>query len=496
MKTSKIFIWLLAIGIVLLTLTFVFPSDGITIAKSTLRFEHNDFDSIKSQVDYIITDIHLDSLFEKFNTSSEPFDSVAYIDSITKTLAIQDSIRKTEERTTAQQNYLSHIINSISPIVFPLDSDSLINFKYFDQLFSQLNSADSLAINIAHYGDSQIEEDRITLTLRRHLQEKFGGLGIGLISTFPLIGSRTVAQNTTPEPKRYALWGKKSLRRTENNHYGPIGHTAVLNDNKISINLVPRQQKGSIYSAQQCSQLTLITLPQDTIDLTYNGKYSCIKKENDLIQFNTYQLQDSTTRLRLTLQGNGDIYGLRLHGKTGVTVDNIAMRGSSGTIFTNNNPQQLAAYFKHTNTQLIIMQFGGNSMPFTRTKQGIDEYITRLVKQVEFMHNQAPQAAILFIGPSDMPTRINGKMQTYPMIPYFDKQMSAAMQKRGFAYWSMFQAMGGEGTMLEWINKGWAANDFIHFSGRGASIIGEELFKAIMEEYDFYLQRQARQQND
>lgn len=481
----------------ILTLTFVFPSNGITIANKTLKFAHNDMDSIIAHVDTILTHAHIDYFHSLFITKNEPIDKTKTFDYISKELtSLHDSIRIKEDKNIAQQNYFNHIANSISPIIFPLDSDSLINYKYFDSLFAQLNMADSIAVNIAHYGDSQIEEDRITLTFRRHLQEQFGGMGVGLLSVYPLIGSRTIVQTTTPEPLRYAIWGKKSLRRTENNHYGPIGHTAVLNNNKININIIPRQQKGSIYSAQFCSQLTLITLPQDTIDLIYNGEFTRIQKESELIQFNTFQLPDSTTRLRLGIQGKGDLYGLRLHSKSGVTVDNIAMRGSSGTVFTNNNPQQLKAYFENTNTQLIIMQFGGNSMPFTRTKNGIDEYISRLVRQVEFMHNQAPQATILFIGPSDMPTRINGKMQTYPMIPYFDKQMSTAMQQKGFAYWSMFKAMGGEGTMLEWIKKGWAANDFIHFSGKGANVIGEELYKAFTEEYNFYMQRQAKEQND
>ena len=60
------------------------------------------------------------------------------------------------------------------------------DYRFFDPVFRQLEDADDHLVRIVHYGDSQIELDRISQDLRQTLQERFGGSGTGL---FPAIGN-------------------------------------------------------------------------------------------------------------------------------------------------------------------------------------------------------------------------------------------------------------------------------------------------------------------
>ena len=55
------------------------------------------------------------------------------------------------------------------PARFYLPGDDV---KFFDPLFAALDRAEQTPLRIVHYGDSQIEEDRITGTIRERLQEE------------------------------------------------------------------------------------------------------------------------------------------------------------------------------------------------------------------------------------------------------------------------------------------------------------------------------------
>ena len=73
----------------------------------------------------------------------------------------------------------------------------------------------------------------------------------------------------------------------------------------------------------------------------------------------------STGKISLSLEAinSPDIYGISLDCKKGVAVDNIALRGSSGTEFTQMDKEYLKQQLKGLNVGLIIFQFGLNVVP-------------------------------------------------------------------------------------------------------------------------------------
>ena len=66
------------------------------------------------------------------------------------------------------------------------------------------------------------------------------------------------------------------------------------------------------------------------------------------------------------LNGRGNVYALSQESGTGVIVDNIPMRGCLGNVFTKMDSAQLASFYRSQNVRLIIMQFGGNAIPFNK----------------------------------------------------------------------------------------------------------------------------------
>ena len=173
---------------------------------------------------------------------------------------------------------------------------------------------------------------------------------------------------------------------------------------------------------------------------------------------------------------------MSLESATGIIVDNIPMRGCSGNIFTKIDSTQLSDFYKATNTRLIILQFGGNMIPQTENPSTISGYVrTTLRQQVRYIRSCAPEASILFVGPSDMSTNIDGQMTTYPLVPYMDKLLKKMAAEEQIAYWSMYDAMGGKDSMVRWVEVGLAGSDYVHFTRAGANKVGKMLYEWLME---------------
>lgn len=327
-----------------------------------------------------------------------------------------------------------------------------------------LNEADSLPIRVVHYGDSQIEEDRITAVLRRHLQATYGGRGIGLIplhQTIPTMSLRQelyiLGSKQTPAggPQRYLIYGPRSWRLPDSlTTYGPMGQVAVMDNTLV---------EGS-------EDLTLRLTP-----LKGATQHEYIR----LIADSSITMTEDSAGLHL--RGKGAVYGLSLEGKRGVYVDNIPMRGSLGTVFTGMNAQQLADYYRTTRTRLIILQYGGNFIAGTQSEQMIQIAVRGLRQQVRYLRRLAPEASFLFIGPSDMQINNGGKMVTHPLVPLMDHLLTEMAEQEHIAYYSLYTAMGGEGSMALWQEQGLASSDGVHFSKRGAEVMGEKIWTWIAD---------------
>lgn len=468
MKFRPVYISLfifIVIGL-LAALAAVFPKEGIQIGDITLRFP--------SLQEFLCVN-------EKDTVSDDT-------PSPEELLALQLAQMRSEE----EMPFISFFTYSPERICFPQTDSTATGMgdsTYLDGVYRALLQADTAKVHIVHYGDSQIEEDRITLILRRRLQERFSGNGVGLLPLYQSVQTRTVGQHTIPEPTRYMVYGMPSMRR-QNNLYGPMGQVAIL-DTTIRVSITPRSKMTGLYSAHYADRLTLLTRSESPVYATVQGQHHTINPNSNPLQFTTIQLKDSTTRLNLQLSGKGDIYGILLEGRHGVNIDNIPMRGCSGTVFTGINREQLSTYFQQTNTRLIILQYGGNRVPSLHSEKRIQEYISNITKQIEYLHSLAPEAAILFIGPSDMSTRYHGTMQTYPVLPAFEARLARAVTHAGAAYWSLFNAMGGQGAMLQWVKTGLAGSDHIHFTAKGAEKAGDMLYQSLMKGFDYYLWRQT-----
>lgn len=349
-------------------------------------------------------------------------------------------------------------------IVAPLvQVDSTTDSRIFLSAFYQsLQQAGERKVRVVHYGDSQIEEDRMSQQIRQKLQSRYGGAGVGLLPLVQTIPSRAVHQEihmngriVTPlqGPRRYMVHGPKRTQRTDG-LYGPMGQMAVMNDSLV---------KGS-------EELMAVVQPLDG-----GPRYSQMKV---LADSGIHYTQHGDT---LWLTGQGNVYGVSQQTDTGVILDNIPMRGCLGLVFNKIDSTQLRRFYAEENVSLIILQFGGNAIPFNETPSTIVAIVRGLRKQVRYLRQCAPEASFLFIGPSDMLCTKEGMEHTYPMIPYMDRLLRKMALEENIAYFSLYQWMGGSGSMSRWMETGLAGSDGVHFTRSGARKAGNAVANWILE---------------
>ena len=354
---------------------------------------------------------------------------------------------------------------------------------FFDSLFVALDSAEREPLRIIHYGDSQIEEDRITGTIRSRLQARFGGSGPGMMPAREH-ATRQVGGGTSPELQRFFIFGDPSYRAGIR-QYGPYADFVRL-DTTAVLSFYPIRTRDS--DTIWFDRVTLVAgnLKSD-LRIRSRADTLTVKPGGPLV-LASFAVPDSSQRASLTVSGYADLYGVLLDSDTGVRMDNVAMRGSGGTFFTAMDAAQLREFYAQENVRLILLQYGGNSLPMFRTDQSVSDNLEATRRQIRYLQSLAPRAKIIFIGPSDMSTTVGGRRQTYPRLPAFVDSLKVSATQCGAAYWDIFGAMGGAESMQAWVDAkpALAGPDYIHFTLAGARRIGEMFSDSFFLYYDYY----------
>ena len=370
------------------------------------------------------------------------------------------------------------------------------DYHYFDDFFRHMERAGDHVVRVVHYGDSQIELDRISQDLREALQDRFGGSGTGLFPALSNVPSASISKSASGGFVQYTMYGDSTTVRAGHNRYGMLAQVVQLTGGG-TVSLRASTSKTARKGVQTFESVSVLYgRPQDfevkvTSD-TLKPQPVVEKGENGTVLV-TWHFGRPVQKAVLRFKGNAEIYGISADGSSGVAVDNVPLRGCSGTIFSRISKPLMSDSFALTDTRLIILQFGGNMMPMVNGTKAIEQYMQSITKQLEYFHEVAPQARILFIGPSDMGKSVNGRVVTWPRLPELVDSLKATALRNDAAYWDLFRMMGGENSMVQWVKHypAYAGPDYIHFTPAGARQVGDALSRSFLTCYDFYQLRKT-----
>lgn len=460
-------------------ISLVFPEKGICINEK-LCIQYPTFASL---------------FFEKEEVKADISNIIALADAedkVTENLNDTNAVNVIEEKDAD--------IKLITSIQYKNDTKSAMA-NFFNSL-ANINNEDK-SIRILHYGDSQIEGDRISDYLRLKLQGQFGGEGPGLISFMPVAPSVVNKLSWSTGWDRYPVFAGKD-KRVKHNNFGALAHiTRFSNYAPISdttqyksawVKVVTSKNGGPKAAAYNRVKLFYGGAQAKThIEFYENGS---LNSTDSLVAGGNFNIKEFHLNQGALLQefkfrgkDSPDFYGVSLEGSKGVMVDNFGLRGSSGTFFNQINYGQLKQFYDHLNAKLIILQFGGNSLPYITTKEQADNFGNYLKAQIVTIKKLAPQASILVIGPADMSVKVGANYETHPQL----ENLRDAIKKTAFdtdcAFFDMYNCMGGKNSMLAWVEQGIGAKDYIHFSSGGARKIAVLLYSSLINDYNSYVKK-------
>lgn len=345
----------------------------------------------------------------------------------------------------------------------------------------RLNDSKKRKVRIAYYGDSMIEGDLITQTLRELLQQKFGGKGVGLVPfTSPVAGFRqSISHSFDGNWKQSSLIGSKGLPPP-----GVMGYCFLAcPDSNASggtyANFRLREQ-----GRQQCVIL-YGKHDQPAYCLTI-----CDGKKDSLLippakEVGLLPLKDLEKKsLRISF-GSGNplpLYGISFEDSVGVYIDNLPFRGNSGLALDaipGDILQQTQALRPY---DLIVLQFGINVVSdgmknYTWYKAGMSRVLSKFKKAM-------PGVPIMLVGVADKSVKNETGYHTPEALKILIETQESLAREHGCIFYNFYESMGGEGSMVRWVSASppMANLDYTHLNFRGARKAGSLLFDALITE--------------
>ena len=460
MKARQVFLFILGVFLMLGAVWAVFPAEGVRVGGKNLRF---------------------DSYARRLRDAAE---RKVDVDSVLNAL---DGRFAMHEDTLAF--YRQFFYENPDRIYLPGD-----DYTFFDTVFCAFEQArdSGRTVRVVHYGDSQIEMDRISQNLREALQDRFGGCGTGMFPALTTTPMATVSHYASGGFAFYTMIADSTARYAGHNRYGPLAQLSGLYGGG-TVNLRAQNQRSTLDHVRRFQSVSILygrasddftaTVQADTLHP------QPVVRRDSLATWMTWTFDRPVERATLRFTGSAEIYGVATDGVAGVAVDNVPMRGSTGHILTRIDKDLLKTAYELDDTRLVILQFGGNFVPAARSGKAISGYMDKVREQIAYFREVAPGAKILFIGPSDMAASTeDGRIISYRRLPELVDSLKAVSLASGAAYWDLYRMMGGQNSMAQWVRHypAYAGPDYVHFTSTGAKLVGETLSRSLLTYYDFY----------
>src|SRR5690606_32346027 len=178
--------------------------------------------------------------------------------------------------------------------------------------------------------------------------------------------------------------------------------------------------------------------------------------------------------------------GASFENGTGVYVDNFSMRGNSGIGLYSIPLKMMKDFNNYQDYKLIVLQYGLNVVGTDSARY--NWYAARMITVIEKIKQAFPEASILLLSVSDRATNETGELKTISTIPALRNAQRYIAQKTGIAFWDLFEAMGGEDSIIKFAdsNPALAAKDYTHLTFKGGRKLGIRLVNSLLFEMEKY----------
>jgi hypothetical protein len=368
---------------------------------------------------------------------------------------------------------------------------------FYGQLAKVALKEPQAMVRISHFGDSAIAADGMPSSARRLLQRTFGdgGHGFSLVTATTnwyrrkdivwessgFSGNAFISGDA--KDARYGLGGTiASGTKGAKAVWKTIEETAKPGDpptvgaraSRFSVHYLADKKLGEFGIFVDGVEKKRVPTESDTL--------------SDKVE--TVEVEDGphTFEIRV-LSGRVKVYGAVIERASGVVYDGLGTIGARDTRWSNYDPDHAKSLFSTRGTDLATFMYGGNQL---EDKVSMERYRTELEVVVKRWREGLGERSCLLMSPIDHGERYRGRVRTVPRQVEIMKVQREVALASGCAWFSLYDAMGGNGIIGDWFEQGLAEGDLAHPTAKGAVVLGQLFYKALMKGFAEYLERTAK----
>lgn len=356
---------------------------------------------------------------------------------------------------------------------------------FYDALTRLQNSGEP--VRIAYFGDSFIEADILTADLRRMLQDKYGGCGVGYVDiTSAVQGFRPTVRHSFSGWQSHAITDSLYFQRSKQG----ISSRYFFPSAGAYVDLKGQSKYAARLDTFDRATVYFINKGDMTLSARINKEPAVTRsfRPGAGIQQMEVDGHIGSVRFKVESVDSALFYGVALDGRSGISLDNFSVRASSGITLRYIPKKTLQEFNRVRPYDLIIMQYGLNVA--TRLGKNYDNYQRAMLETIEYLKESFPQASILLVSVGDRDYKTDtGDLRTMPGVKNLIRYQENMAAESRIAFWNMFEAMGGDGSMARMVHEKPSKGnyDYTHINFRGGEELAGLLFETLVygkEQYD------------
>lgn len=357
--------------------------------------------------------------------------------------------------------------------------------------YSALGNAENKKVRILHIGDSHVQTDYYTGSVRNNLQEIFGYGGRGFVFPYKSAGTHSAYDYSTQSK---GVWEySRNIQREPIFEMGITGATIHTTDTNASFSILFRGKYNSIRSdytklrifckADSASFGLLITTGYDTIPIKIPIFLSeknafvdvLLPKATDTLNVSFYRTDTIQTRFECS--------GLLIEStsESGVLYSSVGINGAGYKSILKQSlfPNQLEIYAP----DLVIIDVGANDFyPYNYREEELARDLTKIIS---IIRKSAPLSSIIITNSHDLWKR----KKNIPFTTHFAKFTRKMAIENHCAFFDYFNISGGSMALNKWKKSGLAQPDRVHLTYKGYGIKAELMTNAMLTSYREYIEK-------
>ncbi len=380
-----------------------------------------------------------------------------------------------QQRENAQEFVAAHAKEVVEAGI----ANAAAMVPFYESLWQASHGGATGPLKILHFGDSHIATDDWPAAARTMLQQKFGAGGPGFVQAGkPFPGFRRHDARTANS----SGWKASGLLARQGELVNGIAGVSLSTAREgETVTLESQGEFVELYYLQQPGGGSMV-VEDNGVEI---GRVETNGAAAPAVWKRELQPGVHLLTARTLSADPVRLFGWVLEQRSGVTWETMGINGAQADLLLLWNEPVFLEQVRSRNPALIVLSYGTNE---ARTDWTYESYRAALTQVLEKLRSAAPAASILLIGAPDQAYRYSSRK----ILPADKVDLILAAQRdaalaSGCAFWNLRAAMGGKGSMRQWVNAGMAQGDFVHLTPAGYRLWGEALSSLLLAQYEVFV---------